>query len=156
MKWLNRISSLFLIGLSLLIFYSSLNLGIGTVQKPGPGFMPILASALVFSLSFLVFIKEIKTTGLAKDEERQASLGWENLIKPINLVIALCGYSFVLELFGYLITAFLLMFAMLFIYEPKKWYIHIIIAAIVANLSFLVFYKWLRVQLPMGLFRIAW
>lgn len=156
MKWLNRISSLFLIAFSVLIFSSSLKLGIGNLQNPGPGFMPILVSALVFSLSFLVFIKEIKTTGSAKDGDRQTSLGWENLIKPINLVIALCGYSFVLELFGYLSTAFLLMFTMLFIYEPKKWYIHIAIAAIVANLSFLVFCKWLRVQLPMGLFRIAW
>jgi hypothetical protein len=153
-KWMDRIGSLFLIGLSVLIFSSSLKLGIGDFGNPGPGFMPFFASILLFSLSSLVFIKGI--IGSSKDEEGELSIGWENLTKPINLMIALICFSFLFKALGYLITTFLLMFAMFFIYEPKKWYVHIVISAIVASLSFLVFYTWLRVQLPTGIFRIHW
>jgi hypothetical protein len=60
-----------------------------------------------------------------------------------------------LNVLGYLLTAFLLMSQMLFISEPKKWYMNIALAAIIAILSFTLF-KWLQVQLPTGVFHIGW
>lgn len=153
MKWLNRINSLCLIGFSLLILFSSLKLGIGSLRKPGPGFIPLIASVLVFSLSLLVLIMGIK--GSARDEEKKSFIPWQNLIKIISLVIALSFYIYFLKFLGYLIAAFLLMFIMFFIFEPKKWLIHVVSAIIAASLSFVVF-RSLGVQLPAGIFRIAW
>jgi hypothetical protein len=70
MKRLNQITSLFLMGFSVFIFTSSLKLGIGDLQNPGPGFMPLLCSVLLFSLSLVVFIKNLRMSRRKdKDEE---------------------------------------------------------------------------------------
>lgn len=154
MKWLSRFVSLFLLGFSVFIGLSSLKLGFGGPGNPRAGFMPLLSSALLFILALLVFIMELKRS--ADDDGKKLVIGWENLIRPISLFIMLFGFSFILDVIGFLISIFLLLFLMFFIYEPKKWLIHIIVAAIVANASFLLFCKWLRVQLPAGIFQIRW
>ena len=56
MKILNRISPIFLMGLSVLIGFGSIKLGIVTPGNMGPGFVPFLASALLFILSLLILI----------------------------------------------------------------------------------------------------
>lgn len=152
-KWMNRISNIFLLGFSVLILSLSLKLGIGNVQKPGPGFVPFLTSILLLSLSSLIFIKEIR--GSAEDGGKISFIKWENLTKPINLMIALIGYTFLFETLGYLISTFLLMLAMFIIYEAKRWHVQMITAAIIVSLSFLLFYVWLRVPLPTGLFDVS-
>ena len=154
MTWLNRISSLFLMAFALLIFFSSMKLGVGTLESPGPGFMACLASILLFILSLVVLVSGTKGTAKDKAKTITSFIHWTNLKKPVSLVIGLSGYTLLLKPLGYLITIFLLMFTLFFIYAPRKWYVHLIVAAIIANLSFLVFYKWLRVQLPAGLLTI--
>ncbi len=154
MKWLNRISNLSLIGFSVLIVFLCVELGIGNPQSPGPGFMPSLAAVLLFSLSLLTIIFDIK--GSVKEEEGKSSLRWEDLIKPFSLVASLIGYAFLLNILGYLVTTFLVLFVLFSITEPQKWRKDMVIAAIVATLSFLVFDKWLHVQLPSDIFLIGW
>jgi len=152
MKILNRISPIFLMGLSVLIGFGSIKLGIGTPGNMGPGFMPFLASALLFILSLLI-LKGLG--GVDEGKKERPSTGWKNLLKPGILIIALCVYMLFLNVLGYLLTAFLLMSQMLFISEPKKWYMNIALGAIIAILSFTLF-KWLQVQLPTGVFHIGW
>jgi len=151
---LNKGSSLFLIGFSIVIFFTSRKLGLGDPQSPGPGFFPFLASLLVFSLSLLVLIKDL--IGSPKDREKEAFIGWAKLKRPASLLVALSACALLLPVFGYLIISFLLVFSMFFICEPKKWYIHILTSVIIANLSFFVFYKVLGVRFPTGLFQIVW
>ncbi|OGP62010.1 MAG: hypothetical protein A2170_11360 [Deltaproteobacteria bacterium RBG_13_53_10] len=150
MTRLNRISSLFLMGFSVIIFFSSLQLGIGNPKSPGPGFAPLLASVLVFSLSLLVLIQGMRVS----EEKKRRPKDRNYLLKPTFLVLAVLGYSFLLNVLGYLVTAFLLMFAMFSIGEPKKLSRNLIIAAIVIIMSFILFRKLLGVQLPKGIFLI--
>ncbi len=152
MKKLNRISSMFLIGFSILICLGSIKLGIGTLGNMGPGFMPLLMAVILLILSLLILLG---IGGRYEDKEERSSLGWRNLLKPGSLVIALFGYLLLLEVLGYLITTFLLMSHMLFISEPKKRLTNIFVAAIVTILSFAAF-RWLQVQLPMGMFYVGW
>lgn len=157
MRWLNRISSLVLAGFSILIFVSSLELGIGTFGEPGPGLMGFLASMLLFFLSLTIFVKEMRKSGMpAVEGAEQPHIGWENLTKPLTLAIALCFYTFALGTLGYLLSTTLLMFLMLFIYSPRKWYVHLVLAIVIVNASYLVFYKWLGVLLPAGILRMVW
>jgi hypothetical protein len=44
------------------------------------------------------------------------------------------------------------MFMLFVIAEPQRWRKDLAIAAIVAALSYLVFHRWLGVQLPTGIF----
>jgi energy-converting hydrogenase Eha subunit B len=50
----------------------------------------------------------------------------------------------------------LLLFVLFSITELHKWRKNLVIAAVIAILSFVVFDKWLRVQLPDGLFLVGW
>jgi putative tricarboxylic transport membrane protein len=154
MKWLNRAGNLSLMGFSVLIFFLCVQLGIGKPRSPGPGFMPLLAAVLLFCLSLATII--VESRGSAEDEERKSSLGLKELAKPISLVIALIGYAFLLNVLGYPVTTFLLLFGLFSVTEPQHWRKNLVIAALVAVLSFLVFDKWLRVQLPDGIFLIGW
>lgn len=152
MKWLNRIISIFLIGLSIIICLTSIKLGIGEFGNPGPGFLPFFSSFLLFFLCLVVFINDFIRTG--EGEEKGPLMARETLKKPIVLVVLLFGFAFLLNVFGYLITSFLLMFLMFFMLDPKKWRMHIVVGAIVASLSFF-FFKWFQVQLPTGIFHIG-
>jgi len=152
MKLSDRISSLFLIGLSVFISIGSYKIGIGTLRNLGTGFMPFLASALLFILSLFILM------GIGrKSEERnvRSPVRWKSVLKPGSLIIALLIYMLLLNHLGYILTAFLLMSQMFFISEPKKLYQNIISSAMIAILSF-IFFRWLQVQLPTGVFHIGW
>jgi cell division protein FtsW (lipid II flippase) len=139
---------------SVVILTSSLTLGIGDVQNPGPGFMGFLASILLCILTLIAAVKEtMKSAGERGEDPR---LNRETLIKPLVLTLSLCGYILVLEILGYLVSTFFLMFIMLFISSPRRWYFHLLNAFIIVNITYFVFYKMLRVLLPVGIFRILW
>jgi len=152
MKWLNRIISLFLVGLSIIICLASVRLGIGEFGNPGPGLLPFLTSSLLFFLCMTVFIMDFIRPD--EGEERGPLLAVGTLKKPFVLVVLLFGFTFLLNIFGYLITTFFLMFFMFFMLDPKRWRLHIVVGAVVASLSFF-FFKWFQVQLPTGIFHIG-
>lgn len=116
--------------------------------------MGFLASILLIILTGIILIKE---NLLPPGEDGEgSSIRWESLKKPSILTVALCGYVLFLETLGYLVSTFLLMFIMLLISNPRKWYLHIVNALVIVNITYAVFYKMLRVLLPAGTFRISW
>jgi putative tricarboxylic transport membrane protein len=153
MKWLNRIFSFFLIGFAVYIYYSCVGLGLGKPQAPGPGLMPALAAALLFVLALSTFIIEMKGS---HGREEKSSLAWQDLARPLILLISLIGYAFLLDILGYLVATFLLLFILFSLTEPQKWRKELVIAAIVSTSSYLIFNKGLHVPLPAGLFFVGW
>ena len=154
MRWYKSVAGLFLIGFSLLIIFTSFKLGIGNLQSPGPGFMGFLASAFLFSLSLVILIQEsIKTV---KEKTIASAIPWENVVKILILIATLCGYALLLELLGYILCTFVLMFIMLLLYRPKVWHRQLVVAFIITAATYILFHKWLQVVLPTGVFRIGW
>lgn len=150
MKWLERISSLFLMAFSVLIFWSSVRLGIGSPGDPGPGFMPILASVVLFGVSIVIFV-----IGIQGASEKESSLtDLRGLTKPVCLVMILLGYAYLLGILGFLGAAFLAMFAMFSLAERRKWRLNLVISGITVIVGYIVFAKWLQVQLPAGILGI--
>jgi putative tricarboxylic transport membrane protein len=154
MKRLRLGSCLFLMGMAVWVGVMSTQVGVGHLELMGAGFMPFLASIVLFLLSAVVLIVEIR--GLAKNEEKGASLEWKELTKPILLVVGLIAYALVLKTLGYLVTTFLWMFFMFFMLERKKWRKDIAVAAMIVIVSYIIFDKWLRLLLPPGVFHIGW
>ena len=148
MNALDRGSCIFLVAFSVLIGFLSLQLGIGGLELMGAGFMPFLASILLFLLSLIVLIR-----GLWAGEKRASEKSrpkWEEMKKPLMLVGGLIVYAFLLKLFGYILMTFALVYFLFFMMQPKKWRIDLFFAALVSILSFILFDAWLSVRLPAG------
>lgn len=154
MRWLKPIVSFFLVCFSLLVLTLSQKLGIGNVQSPGPGFMGFLASVLLLALSSIILVKEIITA--AKENREVTSNSWGGLAKLLILIAALCCYTLILELLGYLLSTFFLMFVMLYVFNPKKLYRQLVVSFVITTASYLLFHTLLQVVLPAGIFRIGW
>jgi len=92
MKWLRPASSFLLMSFSVLIFVSSLQVGVGNFRSPGPGFMGFLSSILLIVLTGITLVKE--NIRSAVGQEKESSIRWESLKKPCILTVALCGYTF--------------------------------------------------------------
>jgi len=154
MKWLNVGSSLFLMALSVMIFVSSMELGFGSFQAPGAGFLGFLASLLLFILSLAVLLSTV--CGRSTEVREQSDMTWQSMVKPASLAAAMCAYALVLGTAGFLLSTTLLLFTMFFMYEPKKFLLHIVVSLVVANGSYILFQKWLGVVLPSGILGIGW
>jgi len=155
MKFLNRITSLGLIGFSILIGVQSVKLGIGTLGNMGPGFMPIMGCALLLFLSVGVLVGEEKRPkGRGTLTEDTKDTQKKEFLKPAILVSVLLGFTLLLHIVGYLIITFLAVLAMSSLSGSKKWIRRVVFAGLVTLLSFLLF-SWLNMELPAGLFRVG-
>jgi putative tricarboxylic transport membrane protein len=148
-----RISFVVLIFFSVYVFRDSLKYGIGTLVEPGSGLMPMLASLLVFGLSLGLLLKNIIKSG--KHREYGDATGLRRYAKPSGLVAGLVAYSWLLELLGFITASFPLLFVMFSIIEPPKWRGNLLISGVITLVSF-AFFRFLQVDLPIGIFHVGW
>lgn len=128
---------------ALWVIWESRRLPLGTVRVPGPAFMPVLLASLLLILGVL-----IAATGA--DAERFRSLRWHEL-RHAAAIVAICVFSALsLDRLGYRLTVFLLLFVLLKVVEKKGWLLTAIFALALSFGSFLLFYRLLRVPLPLG------
>lgn len=113
--------------------------------------MGFSASILLVILSLIIFIQGSKKGG---GEER--SFSWDNLHEPLIIIVALSLFAVILETLGFLLSSFLLMWVMLLVSSPRRWFYHMVVAFVIVNVSYLVLTKLLRVPFPAGIFRIQW
>ena len=113
------ISSLVWLCISIAVMISSLQLGIGPFDNPGPGFLAFWAGALLALLSgaliILSYYREEGTPRLAhlwKDRDWYA---------PILIVLTLIVYCLALPNLGYLSATFGLMVVLFAIKKIKPW-----------------------------------
>jgi putative tricarboxylic transport membrane protein len=145
----NRFSGLFWVAFSVFVCLESLQAGVGTLGRPGAGFLSFW-SALILGLlamilvvgSFAVRSKEPKTVELFGKRKRS------------NVVIALVSlllYVVFVERAGYLVTTFGLMIILYVIAGRSRVWVQIIGAVVTVLVTYIVFDLWLGVQLPKGM-----
>ena len=115
--------------------------------------MPMLASLLVFGLSSGLLLKEIIRAG--KHRGQGGPAGLDRYAKPASLVAGIVAYSWLVELLGFIMVTFPLLFLMFSITEPHKWHRNLLISAVITLASF-AFFRFLKVDLPIGIFHIGW
>jgi putative tricarboxylic transport membrane protein len=143
-------TGLFWLALSVLICATALRLGIGTLHTPGPGFLLFWSGIL---LAILAVILRITDYSKKKDRGRTIDL-WKGLKwhKVISVAIAMFVYVILLPRIGYLIMTFGLLVFLFRIVERAKLGAEVLFALITVIATYLIFYVWLDVQLPRGLF----
>lgn len=146
----DQVSSLSWLIFSVAVVYASYRIGLGSLNKPGPGFLPFWAGVILFGLSMLVFVQSRliqQTTEKISLSELWSGMRWR---KPIYILIALFAYELTFTYLGFILTTMALLIFLFKGIEPTKWFWAIVGAALVSVASFVIFGVWLQVQLPRG------
>lgn len=150
MKFYDKLGSLIWIVISIFICVKSAQIEIGALRRPEPGFFPFWVGIGLGMLATVLLIKTWASDGLARKTL--------NLFKGVSwgrVTLVLCSiflYALFLEDVGYLVTTFLLM-AFLFGIMSRTRLLAILACSLLTTLgTYIVFYLWLKVQLPKGLF----
>ena len=120
---------------------------------PGPGFFPLWLSIITGALALALLFQ----ISLAKSSvDRSATLLPERqgALRILAILVALVGSLALLELLGFRISLFLFLFILPFALGERNWWVTLVFAAAGSFGVFHVFYYWLKVPLPMGVFGI--
>ena len=139
-RWIGLLLALF----SLYVCVESARLGLGTYQRPGPGFLPFWAGVTLGILSPVLVLQGF----FRRMEKGQA---WQNLGRILLVFLAMLGFTLLVEWLGFILTAFLFIWFLLKVVERRGWGFSIGVALVVTGASHVVFDLWLSAQLPAGL-----
>ena len=149
MERADRISGIFWLVFALFIGVQSYRLGLGTLHKPGPGFLFFWTSIVLAIMSLIVLIPAWSSK---KSKELQTSIfGKQNTRKIILVLISLFLYAIFMERIGFIPVTLLLFIFLLGMIEKKRWSYTIFVSIVVVVIAYLIFETWLRSQLPKGL-----
>jgi len=150
----DRISSLFLMVVSLAIVGGSLAYSFGTWSQPGPAFLPLWCGVIMGFFSVNIFLQSLwrrkKMEGGGKEMEVVSFFTdrWPKLLATVAILIS---YYFFLEVLGYILCTFGLMFFLLRVVETKRWRTVLLEAFLATAASFALFELWMKVRLPKGI-----
>lgn len=134
---------------SLVYFAGSISLSVGTVERPGPGFMPAaVAFALFLAAGFNVYKAFRGKPDPAECEDNtDENMPW---FTPIGITVILFAYPLILRPANYIIATFIVLFALFMLMRFKNWYISLAVSLFIAFFSFYLFSNVLGVVLPSG------
>jgi putative tricarboxylic transport membrane protein len=148
MRKIDRFGGMFWLGLGIVISALSSRLGLGNLHKPGPGFAPLLAGAI---LTLLGLILTLSTYSKQFVDEKTISILVKKGRKDSFLALsALLGYILLLEPLGFLTTTFIFLVVLFKIKEKKRWVIPLVLSLSTVVVSYLIFSVWLRLEFPKG------
>jgi putative tricarboxylic transport membrane protein len=150
MNFRDRWSGLFWLAISIFVCIEGHQIDIGTFHSPGPGFLPFWSGVVFGAFSIILVV----TSFLRRPGEGEVQHLWKgkNWNKVIFVLISLFIYAALLQRLGYLLATFGLMTLLLGIMGKSRWWIRIVTAAFTAFVTYIIFYVWLDVQLPKGIF----
>ena len=130
-----------LIALALYVGWENGAYPVGSLQEPGPGYMPLLLVIFLGAMGLLIALWGVKSAPLA-------SMNWTEAGRGVVILIA-CGFAnFALERIGYRLTVIALLIFFLGVLERKR---PLPVALVAVGFSFASFYiigELLRVPLP--------
>jgi len=120
---------------------------------PGPAFFPVWMGIITGALSLALFIQTTWGKSVS-DPAVTLSPGRQGMIRILVIMAALVGCLVLLNPLGFRISLFLFLLFLPFGLGAANWLITLIFAAAGSFGVFHVFYYWLKVPLPMGMFGI--
>jgi putative tricarboxylic transport membrane protein len=138
------VGSLFWLAVGVFFAVGGIMLKPGTLRNPGPGLLPLIMSLLLISFSLFVLVK-----GLIGPERILKGIQWRGQAVVVASVFL---YGLLLDLLGFLLSTFALMFVLYgLLFEGKsKWPRVFFYAAATALAGWLVFSVALKVPFPKG------
>ena len=148
MKRNDLIGGFFFLGVGIFFAVYSRSVDIGTMEEPGPGFLPLWAGSLLGIMSAVLlgkaFVKKFEK-GVAFFPERDS---WKRVCM---VVLSLIAYNLLLKPLGFILVTFLFVaFLVRFIF-PQTWLRSAVTAALATAGAQLVFVTLLEIHFPKGL-----
>lgn len=138
--------ALFWVTAGLLACYGAMQLGLGSVTEPGPGFIFFWSGLILAVLSLTVFADSVRSSTETPPE--MSELNWA---KIALVLLSLLLYAFFLERLGFVLTTFILVSFLLGCVEGASWFRSLGVACAAALASYAMFELWLKIRLPKGI-----
>ncbi len=136
-------------GLAVMIV--SYRMSLGTLHAPGPGMFPFILGLLLLVVSLPILVHSMAAS--TKNNEPGIWSGIEK--KNVVIIVAsLIAYVLLLEKVGFLITAFLFLLVLFWVFDPRRWILALGVSALTAAVTYCLFVLILQVELPPGLFSL--
>ena len=132
----------------------SFRTGLGTFKEPGVGFVAFASGLFIMAVGALVTVlrrPETQKIGTASGKTHSRFL--ESAPFKLTYTLALLVfYALLLDLLGYIITTFAVLFGLFFDPVGRRWAGPLLASFLSVTITYLVFEVWLRSQLPRGVF----
>ncbi len=126
---------------------SSIALKLGTLHKPGPGFISFISGALLVVLGIMLMFSRTGSAG-AGFFSREFWHNWPNFVIPLG---ALFGYLVLMQPLGFIPTSFVFLFILFKLFQPKSWLKPLMFSAVTSVVTYYVLSVWLQCQFPKGI-----
>ncbi len=150
MKTGELLSSFLLILVGAYFCRSSLHIGIGSINAPGPGLIPFGTGALLILFSMGTIV-EILVTKRAKGAGEDTLFTGRRWGVVAIVLVSLFAYAVILDFLGFLTATFLVLTLLFKVSEKQSWKGAAGIAALTTTCTYLLFARALQVSLPSGI-----
>jgi hypothetical protein len=139
----DQVSGLMLLALAVLVGWQNRTYPLGTLQEPGPGYVPLLIAIFLGLTGLLIAVRGAASKPLA-------DMRWPEAKRAALILLACGAATYALEPIGYRITIAALLVFFLGVLERRKPAAVAIVAVVFSLLSFYLLADVLRVPLPRG------
>jgi putative tricarboxylic transport membrane protein len=139
----DQFSGLMLIAIAAYVGWENRVYPIGTLQEPGPGYLPLLLAIFLGAMGLLIALWGMKS-------ERLSSMKWPEALRAVMILVA-CGLAtFALERIGYRLTILVLLVFFLGAVERRRPLPVALVSLGFSLASFYVIGDLLHVPLPVS------
>lgn len=139
----DRISGIFLLLLALFVAWENRVYPLGTLDEPGPGYMPLLVVIFLGGMGLLIALFGGKSGPFS-------AIPWPEARRALLILIISAAGAFALERIGYRLTMMALLIFFLGVVERRHPFAVAAVAIGFSVVSYYVFSTLLQVQLPLG------
>ena len=147
----DQISGCFWLIFSVFITVESYRKGLGTLHRPGSGFLYFWLGVALGLMSIVILIRA-RVNKKAGETKSPIFGRQENMLKIFLVLFSVFLYIFFIETLGFISVTLLFFLVLLGLIEKKKWGLTIFFSLLVTVVAYLIFGVFLDSQLPKGLF----
>lgn len=138
---------LFFLGVGILFAVYSQSVDIGTMEEPGPGFLPLWAGILLTIMSSILIGKALFQKHEAGDPFFPESDSWKRVIM---VVVSLLVYNLLLQPLGFILITFLFVAFLVKCIFPQTWLRTVVTATLSTAGAQIIFVTLLEITFPKG------
>lgn len=144
-----RVTSILFLLFAFFILFESRPYPLGSIDNPGPGFLPMLLGIALGVMSVILIWRS-----QAKDRGPQVKTPWPDrrgFLTVCSIFLMLILFTVLLDVTGYLINVFVFFILFLKPISKQKWSWSLAISIGATFIAYGLFERWLMVPLPRGM-----